>query len=171
MHSAGNNDPAASGFVDRDRRRLRDSSGSVIEGGIGDVQGCELGDHRLILVNRLQAPLAHLGLVRCVRGVELGPPGDGRYSARDVMAIRARPQKRWPVIKIEIPGREAVQQPQHFQLTHSGRDWGGAAAQALRHVLEQILDLFNPDPSQHRRSFLRRMRQIRHQCRSAVLRS
>ena len=65
---------AADGQVDR----LDRGGGAVVEGGVGDRQAGQPGDQGLVLEQRLQHALGHLGLVGRVGGHELGPERRGR---------------------------------------------------------------------------------------------
>src|SRR5215216_3191192 len=56
---------------------FHDGVRAVVDGGVGDPESCQLGDHGLELEDRLQGALADLRLVRSVRGQELAARDDG----------------------------------------------------------------------------------------------
>src|SRR5215218_6952596 len=55
---------------------FHDGVRAVVDGGVGDFESCQLGDHGLELEDRLQGALADLRLVRGVRGQELAARDD-----------------------------------------------------------------------------------------------
>ncbi len=60
----------------RHEHRLGRRAGPVVEAGVGNVHAGQLGDERLILEDRLERPLAGLGLIGSVGRVELAAGGD-----------------------------------------------------------------------------------------------
>ena len=79
---------------------LRDVAGvgrhraAVVAGCVGDVHSRELADRGLVLEDRLQHALAHLGLVRRVRGEELTPREEVSTIAGHVVVVDPHAQER-----------------------------------------------------------------------------
>jgi hypothetical protein len=72
--------------------RLGARGGAVVHAGVGDVEAGELGDDGLELEDRLQRALRHLGLVRRVRGVELGALQEHVDGGRDGVRVQPAPR-------------------------------------------------------------------------------
>ena len=73
MHRLGDDDLlAVLHHALREQHRLAERRRAVVERGVGDVESRQQALVGLIFEDRLQRPLRHLGLVRRVRGEELG---------------------------------------------------------------------------------------------------
>ena len=90
------------------RRMLRDVAGvgcdsrPVVAGGVRDIHARQLADRRLVLENRLEHALAHLGLIRRVRGEELAALEHRVDNGGHVMVIHARAEKRELLGSVDI---------------------------------------------------------------------
>ena len=78
----------------RDEARVGGDRAAVVPGGIRNVHPGQLADHGLVLEDRLQDALAHLGLVRRVRGEELAAREQDVDDCRDVVVVDPRAEER-----------------------------------------------------------------------------
>ena len=90
-------------------RVLRDVAGvggdrrAVVAGRVRDVHARELADRRLVLEDRLQHALAHLRLVRRVRGQELAALQDRVDDRGDVVVVHAGAEERQLAARVGVP--------------------------------------------------------------------
>ena len=90
MDGAAGQDALAPGGADGHQRRLGGRRRAVVVRGRDDVEAGQLGDERLVLVDRLQRALADLGLVGRVGRVELAARDDLVDRRRQEVAVDAR---------------------------------------------------------------------------------
>ena len=129
--------------VGRDRR-------AVVAGRVGHVHAGQLADHRLVLEDRLQHPLAHLRLVRRVGGEELAPREDDVHDRGDVVVVDPRPEERELGARVDVPRRELLDVANELGLAERGRDVELAVeAHADRHLLEELVDGRDADRREH----------------------
>ena len=94
----------------RDVASVRGNGRPVVAGGVRDVHPRELADGRLVLEDRLQHTLAHLGLIGRVRGEELTALKHRVDDGGDVMVVHARPEERELPGGVDIASRELLEQ-------------------------------------------------------------
>ncbi len=97
---------------------------AVVKRRIADVETRELGDHRLVFVNRLQRTLARLGLVRRVGAVVLATRCDVPDGSRNMMLVSAGADE---TQRIAVHGRTFAHQARYFHLGHR-----------IRHTIEML---------------------------------
>ena len=94
IHGTGHDHAArSSGATHRHEHRLGDSTPSVVETRVGDIETAQLGDQRLEFKEGLQRSLTRLGLIRRVGGVELAASRHFINDARDVVIIGPAPHE------------------------------------------------------------------------------
>ena len=76
---------------------------AVVAGRVGHVHPGQLADHRLVLEDRLQHALAHLRLVRRVRGQELAAREDDVDDRRDVVVVDPGAEERELRARVDVP--------------------------------------------------------------------
>jgi len=136
--------------VDGGDDRLGGGRSAVVVGGVGDLHAGQLADHRLVLEDGLQGPLADLRLVGGVGGIELAPPQNRVYHGGHEVAVGTCAEEAWTVGGGEIDPGQPLQFPAGL---HFGQRWGEGEfgeATALWHVLEKILYGPDADGFQHR---------------------
>ena len=87
VHGLAEHDLRAAGDVLRDVAGVRGDRRAVVARGVRDVHPGQLADDRLVLEDRLEDALAHLGLVRRVRGQELAARHERVDERRDVVVV------------------------------------------------------------------------------------
>ena len=148
------------GFRDDDagtaRCMLRDVAGvggdrgAVVSGGVGDVEAGQLADRSLVLEDRLQDALAHLGLVRRVRRQQLPAREHGVDDGRDVVVVDARAEKRELDTGVDVLRGQVAQVGDQLLLRERGRDVEGAVeAHACGDVAEELVDRRHADRLEH----------------------
>ena len=151
------------------RRVLRDEAGvgrdgrPVVAGGVGDVQAGELADRGLVLEDRLQDPLAQLGLIRGVRGEELAALQDGVDDRGHVVVVQARAQEGDLGRRALVRGRELLEVSGQL-LLRQGR-WELQLAiepHARRQVGKELLDRRDADLFEHRVAIRVGQREVAH---------
>ena len=150
VHGARDQHPPGAALA-RDPRshqhRLGERGGPVVERGVGGVEPRQRRHHRLELVEELQRPLARLGLIGRVGGVELAAPGDLPDRGRQVVVVGsgADEAERAPVV-----GGPRLHQAGHLELRERARHaLQPGEAQPGRDLGEQLLDALHADCAQH----------------------
>ena len=87
VEGLGQHDARSTGGVLRDVARVGRDREPVVSGRVRHVHPRQLADRRLVLEDRLQDSLAHLRLVRRVRGQELAPLQDRVDDRRHVVVV------------------------------------------------------------------------------------
>ena len=108
MHARGNDHPprpaaAAHGH----QHRLGHRAAAVVEARVGDVHAGQLRDERLVLEQRLEVALAHLGLVGRVGGDELAAGGDEIDHGGDEVVVAAAAEEAGGAAGRRVCGRPA----------------------------------------------------------------
>ena len=141
----------ALGRADGHQRRLGGRRGAVVVRRRDDVEPGQLGDQRLVLVDRLQRALADLGLVGRVGGVELAARQDLVDRRRDVVAVGAGAEEAGQVGP--VAPRQRLQALAQGQLVGSG---GGRSRPSgphrCRDVGEELVDRVDAERGQHPRA-------------------
>ena len=145
---------AGRGQVDR----LDRGAGPVVERGVGHGQAGQPGDHGLVLEQRLQHALGHLGLVGRVGGDELGAEGQSPGGRRDLVVVGARPGEADQVgAGGGVAGGQPLHLDQHVGLGQPRRQVEAAGQpQRGRHALEQLVERRQADEGEHGRQLRRR---------------
>jgi hypothetical protein len=134
----------------RDVAGVRRDGGPVVPGGVRDVHARELADDRLVLEERLEHALAHLGLVRRVGGQELAPLEDRVDHCRDVVVVHTGAEERDLLAGGCVAGGERFQPPNDLLLGERLVEVQLAVeADPRRDVAEQLLDGRDPDRLEH----------------------
>ena len=146
----GDDDLRPAGRVLRDEAGVRSHSRAVVAGGVRDVHPRELADRGLVLEDRLQHALAHLGLVRRVRGQELAALHHGVDVSRDVMVVDAAAEKRHLLRRVDIPRRELGEVRHQLLLGERRLEVERAVEADTRgDVAEQLVDRRDADRLEH----------------------
>lgn len=161
MQRRGDHDPFPPRVLTRDERRLGEGSHAVVHARIGDVRSRQFRDHRLVFEDGLEQALAHLRLVRRVRGVEFGPGDDGIHHARLVVLVGTCAEEGHQLTEMPILRRKPLHVLAEFKFGHGpGQIERGGQPNGRRNVTEQLLDALNAERPQHLPSVLVRMRKI-----------
>ena len=148
----GEDDLRPAGHVLRDEARIGGDGRAVVARRVRDVHARQLADRGLVLEDRLEHALAHLGLVRRVRGQEFAALEDRVGDRRYVMVID--------------PGAEERELPRRCRRSARPVPRGGAEELRLgqrrlevelrprrtpgRDVAEKLLDRIDADLREHR---------------------
>ena len=130
---------------------LDEGGGPVIERGVGDLEAAQAGDHRLVLEDRLQDALGHLGLIGGVGGHELRAGGEGLHDSGDLVVIRAGAGKADEVAPAGTvaPG-EVLETPGDIRLAHGrGQIEAPRQAQGGRDLAEQLVEVLKAEQGEH----------------------
>ncbi len=98
-------------MLQRHEHALGDGAAAFVEAGVGHIQAGQLADQRLVLEERLQAPLARLGLVGRVGGVEFAARRDGIDHGRDEVIVAAAAEEADRAVRrsdCAAPGRQGA---------------------------------------------------------------
>jgi hypothetical protein len=144
----------------RHERRLRRGGGAVVVRGRDHVQAGQLGEQRLVLVDRLERPLADLGLVGRVGGVELAAKQDLVDHRGEVVTVDARSQEAGEVDAVVT--RQGSQPGHELELREPRWEVHGAGADRLRDDLEELVDGADPERGEHPRPVVRGVRSVDH---------
>src|SRR5262249_51520963 len=117
---------------------------------VGHIEPSELADERLKLEKRLEAPLARLGLVGSVSGVEFASPRDGIDHGRNEMIVAATAEETDGAIGGLIRGSQLLDVLRQFHLGQGRRhvEWP-VKAHSIGHQFEEFFDGLYPDALQH----------------------
>ena len=136
--------------VARDEARVRRDRAAVVARRVRDLHPGQLADDRLVLEDRLQHALAHLRLVRRVRGQELPAREHDVHDRRDVVVVHPGAEERELAPRVDVLRRELLDVPGQLGLAERGRELELASeADALRDLLEELLDGRDPDRGEH----------------------
>ena len=145
----------------RDEARVGGDGRAVVARGVRDVHPRQLADRGLVLEDRLEHALAHLGLVRRVRGQELAALQHRVDDRRDVMVVDAGAEE--ADLVDDVPGGEVLEVPLELHLVERRCDVELARiANAARDVPEQLLDGGDADRREHRLAVGVREREVAH---------
>ena len=135
----------------RDVTRVRGHGGAVVTRGVRDIHPGQLADRGLVLEDRLQDALAHLGLVRRVRGQELAALEDGVDDRRHVVVVDPCAEEREFTGRRDVPRFQLGQVREELRLRQRPLEVERPAeAHALGHVAEELLDRRDADRLEHR---------------------
>ncbi len=136
--------------MSRDEAGVRRDSAPVVAGRVRNLHPGQLADHRLVLEDRLQHALAHLGLVRRVRGQELPAGEDDVDDRRDVVVVHPGTEERELAPRVDVLRRELLDVPGELGLAERGREIELASeAHPLGDLLEQLGDGRDSDRREH----------------------
>ena len=147
MDAAAHEHAVAAGRPARHQRRLGRGRGAVVVRGRDDVEVDELGHQRLVFVDRLERPLADLGLVRRVGRVPLAAEQQLVDRGRAPVAIDAGAEERHevgPVATGQVP-----QAGRQLQLGLGVGQVQRGRPQGSRDVGEQLVDAIEAEGRQH----------------------
>ena len=151
VHGLAEDDLRAPGRVLRDEARVCGHGGAVVPGGVRDVHAGELADGRLVFEDRLQDALAHLGLIRGVRGQELAAREDGVDDCGHVVVVDPGAEEGQLPPRVHVALGQLRQVGDDLRLRERGVDRQLAVeANAFRDVAEQLLDRGDADGGEHR---------------------
>jgi hypothetical protein len=146
----GEDDGRPPGCVPGDVAGIRCHGGPVVARGVRDVEPGQLADRRLVLEDRLQHALAHLGLIRRVRREELAARHHEVHDRRHVVVVHAGAEERDLLARGDVARGELGQVGGELGLGERGLERERAAeTHAHRHVGEQLLDGGDADLGQH----------------------
>jgi len=96
---------------------LGGGGGAVVVGRVGDLHAGQFADHRLVLKDGLEGPLADFRLVGGIGGVEFPAAQDGVHHGGDVVAVGTGAQEAGAVGGGEVGRRQGFQLPAglHFR--------------------------------------------------------
>src|SRR4051794_6572353 len=135
----------------RDVTRVGGDGGAVVAGGVRDVHSRELADRGLVLEDRLQYALAHLGLVRRVRSEELAALQHRVDDGRHVVVVDACTEERQLPRRRHVPRLELGEMRDELRLGQRRLEIELAAeAHAFGNVAEELLDRRDADRLEHR---------------------
>jgi hypothetical protein len=146
----GEHDLRAPGRVLRDVARVGGDRGAVVAGRVRDVHAGQLADRRLVLEDRLQHALAHLGLVRRVGREELAAREHRVDDGRHVVVVHAGAEERQLRAGMRVARRELLEVAHQLGLGERRLqvEWA-AQPHALGHLLEELLDRRDADRREH----------------------
>ena len=150
VHAAREDDFVPLGDGVGHQRRLGQGGGAVVDGRVRHVHARQLGDHRLVLVDRPQRPLARLGLVRRVCREELAARDQVVDRARDVMVVGAGAHEAGVLVGVGVPLGEGLHVADQIGLGKRGRETERPREARLRgDPDEQLLDAAGTDHGEH----------------------
>ena len=151
------------GRVLRDVAGVRGHRRAVVPRGVGDVHTGELADHRLVLEDRLEDALAHLRLVRRVRGQELAAGEDRVHDRGHVVVVDPCAEERELLARVGIPPRKLFEMGDELRLRERRLEVERPVeADSLGDVLEELVDGRDPDCGEHRLLVGVREREVAH---------
>ena len=147
----GDDDLRPAGRGPRDVAGVRRDRQAVVAGGVRDVHPGQLADGGLVLEDRLERPLAHLGLVGRVRGQELATLHHGVADRRDVVVVDAGPEELDLAARVDVPRRELGQVGHQLGLGERRLEVElTPQPDRLRDLVEELLDGSDADGGEHR---------------------
>ncbi len=124
-----------------DEARIRCHRRTVVAGRIRHVHRGQLADDRLVLEDRLEDPLAHLGLVGRVRREKLAARQEGIDDRGDVVVVDPHPEEAQLTGRIGVPRGELLQVADECRFRQRPGDVELAAEpDALRDLREQLVE-------------------------------
>ncbi len=166
----GHDDLVAPGRVLRDVAGVGGDDCAVVAGRVRDVHARELADRRLVLEDRLEHPLAHLRLVRRVRGQQLAALEDRVDDRRDVVVVHARSEEGQLAARVGVPPGKGGDVVEDLLLRQRGLEIElPPEADSLRQVAEELLDRADADRPEHLLpvGIREREERVRHWCASS----
>ena len=160
MHSARDEHPVATRRADRHQGRLRGRCRAVVVRCRDDVESGQLGDERLVFVDRLERALADLGLVGRVGRVELAAAQDLVDRCRYVMAVGTGAQEADQIGPI-APGK-LLKPARKRELVKPVRNVQAVSADGDRDVGEKRVDRVNAESAEHPLAVSRGVRAVAH---------
>ena len=146
----GEHDLLAAGHVAGDEAGIGGDGRPVVAGRVGHVHPGQLADRRLVLEDRLEHALAHLRLVRRVRGQELAAREDRVDDRRHVVVVDPRAEERELLRRVDVLRRELLEMPHELGLGERRLEVEPALeADGSRDVAEQLLDGRDADRLEH----------------------
>ena len=146
----GDDDLRAAGRVLRDVAGVRGHGRAVVARRVRDVHAGELADRGLVLEDRLQDALAHLRLVRRVRGEELAALEHGVDDRGHVVVVDAGAEERELLRRVDVPRRELGEVRDQLLLGERRLEVERAVeAHARRDVAEELVDRGDADRLEH----------------------
>ena len=150
-------DLRAARVVARDEACVGGDRGAVVAGRVRHVHPRQLADRGLVLEDGLQDALAHLRLVRRVRGEELAAGEKGVGDRGDVVVVDPHPEEAQLARRVGVAPGELLQMPDERRLGQRLRDVERTAEpHPLRDLLEEGVDRVDPDRLEHRLTVGRR---------------
>ncbi len=135
----------------RDEACVGRDRGPVVARRVRDVHSRQLADRGLVLEDRLEHALAHLGLIRRVRGEELTAAEEGVDDRRHVVVVDPHAQEAELVGRVRVPPRELLEMSHERGLGQRlGHVERPVEAEPLRDLLEQLVDRGDADRREHR---------------------
>ena len=130
--------------------RVRGDGRAVVAGRVRDVHARELTDDRLVLEDRLEDALAHLRLIRRVRGEELASRQHDVRDRRDVVVVDPRAEERELGAGVNVPGCQLLDVAHELRLAERrGQIELAAEAHPGRNLLEELVERRDPDRGEH----------------------
>ncbi len=159
----GEDDPCPPGRVLGDVAGVGGDRRPVVARCVRDVHARQLADDGLVLEDRLEHALAHLGLVRRVGGQKLAAREDRIHDRRDVVVVDPGAEERELPARVDVPGRQLLQVRDELGL-------GERRLQVERpvepdapgDVLEELVDRRDADRGEHRLLVGVREREVAH---------
>ena len=146
----GEHDLRAAGRVLRDEACVGGDRRPVVPGGVRDVHPRQLADRGLVLEDRLEHALAHLGLVRRVGGQELAALEHRVADRRHVVVVDPRAEERELRARVGIARGELLEVRDELRLGERGLEVEPSLEpHRLRDVAEEVLDRRDADRRQH----------------------
>ena len=125
-------------------------AGAVVEGGVGHGQAEETAHHGLVLEQRLQHPLGHLGLIGRVGGHELGAHGHPAHHRGYVVVVGARAGEAHQVPSHgPVAAGQTLHLGHHVGLGQTGGKVEAGQAQGLGDGGEQLVQRGEPEEAEH----------------------
>ncbi len=163
MQTCRNDHAAAAGRVHGHDGGLGRGGTAVVETRVRHVHAGQLRDERLVFEQRLQVPLAGLGLVGRVGRIELAPRGDRIDHGRDEVIVAAAAQEAGPLSCRRVLGSQPANMGREFQLTHRRRQVKIATKpQFVRHHIKQLVERPDADRFEHSLLIVGSVRDIGH---------
>ncbi len=157
----GHDDLRSPGCMLRDEERVGGDRRPVVARRVRDVHAGELADRGLVLEDRLQHALAHLGLVRRVRGQQLTALQHGVDDRRHVVVVDARTEE--ADLVDDILRRELLQVPLELGLGERRRNLELAReSHCRRNIAEELFDRGDADRREHLLAIGRSEREVAH---------
>src|SRR5215212_7131351 len=125
---------------------LGDGVRAVVDRGVGDLEACKLGDHRLKLEDYLEVPLADLGLVGRVGGEVLAAPYDRAYGGGHYTIVGSRADEERESRRVLL--RQLVHVGEGLVLGERRRQVE-ILLQLWRDVGEEVVQAIDPDGLEH----------------------
>ena len=137
----GEHDLRPAGVRPRHEARVGRDRRAVVARRVRDVHRRQLADRGLVLEDRLQHALAHLGLVRRVRRQELAAGEERVDDRRDVVVVDPHPEEAELARRVRVPLRELGERADERRLGQRlGHVELAVEPHAGRDLLEELLE-------------------------------